>query len=360
LTVNIFNKINHSGNVKKFIETIPNTRYYGSKKKLLPWMYDILKDLNFYTVLDVFGGTASVSLLFQYMGKKVTFNDILNSNTISANALLNSKFDKYLPSDIMSFFDNVKPLYGTISKHYENIFFTTDENMWLDGAISAIMKIEDKNLQDLYFYFIFQASLMKRPYNLFHRANLYMRTNKGINRSFGNAVTWNRSFTKTIEFLIQDYFSMEKYGIPAEILPPTDASKLNSGYDLVYIDPPYIQGAKKDTYWKKYHFLEGMVNYDQWERNIQTNLKTKQFGSNSVIDEWETPALFTKKLSLLIQQHKNSIVALSYVSNATPSEEKLLEIFSNYFEKVTIFYKYHSHAMAKSKKTEILIIGEPL
>jgi hypothetical protein len=33
-----------------------------------------------------------------------------------------------------------------------------------------------------------QACLAKRPYNLFHRANLYMRT-QDVERSFGNKTT---------------------------------------------------------------------------------------------------------------------------------------------------------------------------
>ena len=51
------------------ISDIPKTRYYGSKRKLLTWLYDTVKGFEFDTVLDVFGGTASVSRLFQEMRK---------------------------------------------------------------------------------------------------------------------------------------------------------------------------------------------------------------------------------------------------------------------------------------------------
>ncbi len=48
-----------------FLSSFPKTRYYGSKRRLLDWIYHALKDLPFNSVLDGFGGTASVSLLFK-------------------------------------------------------------------------------------------------------------------------------------------------------------------------------------------------------------------------------------------------------------------------------------------------------
>jgi adenine-specific DNA-methyltransferase len=53
----------------------PTTRYQGSKRKLLLWLYKHISPLNFKSVLDVFGGTACVSYLFKIMDKQVTYND---------------------------------------------------------------------------------------------------------------------------------------------------------------------------------------------------------------------------------------------------------------------------------------------
>ena len=66
----------------------PTTRYQGSKRSILPWIYENLKSLPFETVLDGFGGTGSVSYLFKLMNKKVTFNDILPSNRMTGIALI--------------------------------------------------------------------------------------------------------------------------------------------------------------------------------------------------------------------------------------------------------------------------------
>ena len=38
----------------------PSTRYQGSKRKLLPWIYENVKDIQFESVVDLFGGSGIV------------------------------------------------------------------------------------------------------------------------------------------------------------------------------------------------------------------------------------------------------------------------------------------------------------
>ena len=40
----------------------PSTRYSGSKRRLLDWIWENTSELKFSNMLDVFGVTASVSL----------------------------------------------------------------------------------------------------------------------------------------------------------------------------------------------------------------------------------------------------------------------------------------------------------
>ena len=108
----------------KLINSFPQTRYYGSKRRLLSWLYSELLPIKFTTVLDAFGGTASVSQLFRLMQKKVTFHDALQFNVDVARTILSDTlvFDH---SSLASFLESVKPHYGVVSKHFENIFFCT-------------------------------------------------------------------------------------------------------------------------------------------------------------------------------------------------------------------------------------------
>ena len=46
------------------------------------------------------------------------------------------------------------------------------------------------------------------------------------------------------------------------VLSSGNVEKLKAGYDLVYIDPPYISNIaryNRDDYWRRYHFLEGLA-----------------------------------------------------------------------------------------------------
>lgn len=110
------------------IACFPKTRYYGSKHRLLGWIYHALKDLPFNIVLDGFGGTASVSLLFKAMGKQVSFHDVLLCNTIAAQALLADEMLFASITKAHDFIDQIRPDYGFISTTSSRMYYTDEEN----------------------------------------------------------------------------------------------------------------------------------------------------------------------------------------------------------------------------------------
>lgn len=355
----IYIQTNHESKID--FSVFPNTRYYGSKKRILKWIYENLKDLEFKTVLDCFGGTASVSLLFQTMNKHVTFNDALKSNTIFANVLLRGGISNKQLFKYEQLFTQIMPVKnGFISSNFQNIFFLDRENEWLDGAINTINNLPNKIDKQVCLYVLCQACLMKRPFNIFHRANLYLRT-ADVKRKFGNLTTWNTPF---IDITKRILYELHKLPVKKEsnfkVLATKSAEEIKNKYDLVYIDPPYITDKiNGDGYWKKYHFLEGLVNYEDWALNIDNTTKIKMLKSNDNIKKWESKNEFKQRLFDLIEYHKNSIVVLSYMTNAIPSINELEEFFKLHFKEITINIFPLSHALAKSKRTEILMIGVP-
>lgn len=345
-------------NISQQIATFPKTRYYGSKRRLLNWVFKELKDLPFNTVLDGFGGTASVSLLFKAMGKEVTFNDALMSNTISAKVLLAEE----LPLDLTeaySFIDSIEPIEGFISNTFEGMYYTQEENNWLDGAANKIHMLEDELKRCIYLYSLFQACLMKRPFNLFHRANLNLRTNNNIKRSFGNYVTWEKPFSDLMKARLKGVFQLVSPSKHiSHILQNGDVSKLDTGYDLVYLDPPYVNLRNKgDDYLMRYHFLEGLSDYKNWKNHISQESKIKSFNKNLYISEWQSKTTFKENLFNLIKKHNQSIVVLSYLANAYPAELEIIECFESNFQYVNVIRKDFCHALAKEKKIELLFIG---
>lgn len=345
--------------IKKF----PTTRYYGSKRKLLPWIFENLKGLKFNTVLDGFGGTGSVSLLFKAMNKEVTYLDGFSFNSYVAKAVLADELYVTL-KDFQNFVTDICPRKGFISKNFQGFYYKDEENEWLDGFFK---KLSDgaisEDVKSIYMYTLFQACLKKRPFNLFHRINLHLRLNKKVKRSFGNFVTWERPFPTLMEQAYKELQTSIWNGkSKTHVLKPQCISKVRGGFDLVYIDPPYISLTEKDNredYWRRYHFLEGLSNYAEWAQLINKKSPLHSIDEPKHFLEWNQKRCFQEKLRKLVEAHKNSIVVLSYVSNAYPSESWIQEMFEEFFPRVSVHSKKHTHALSKKEKRELLFIGRP-
>lgn len=344
--------------IKKF----PKTRFYGSKRRLLNWIYHALKDVRFKTVLDGFGGTGSVSLLFKTMGKEVTYHDGLLFNSLAAQALLAEDFPFASIDEPHKFIDGIQPTDGFISETFQGMYYTDAENRWLDGAATAIHQISEPAIRNVYLYGLFQACLKKRPFNLFHRANLNLRLNTGVKRSFGNAVTWETPFPILMKASLSDLIHAAKGALhKVNFLPPGDVTKVNSGYDLVYLDPPYVNGSSStDDYLRRYHFLEGLSDYGGWANSVNLSSHLKELNPRQHIRDWQSKRIFQERLFSLVAKHHQSIVVLSYLSGAYPSEDEITLHFERNFKQVHVLRKDFCHALAKEKRIELLFIGSNL
>lgn len=178
----------------------PSTRYQGSKYKLVDWIEMNTSNLQFDTVLDAFGGTGCVGYMFKKNGKRVFYNDILKFNSYIATALIKNSTETLEQKDInfiLTKHSSIK--YPTfIQDTFNDIYFTQEENKWLDITITNIFNIQNEYKQALALYALFQACIIKRPYNLFHRKNLYIRMSKEL-------VSMLENFKKHIEIKSIDY-----------------------------------------------------------------------------------------------------------------------------------------------------------
>jgi len=338
----------------------PKTRYQGSKYKLLEWIWQHISDLHFNTVLDAFGGSGCVSHFLKARGKSVTYNDILLSNYIIGQAIVANDSDTLSQSDVsflVSRHENQK-YSDFIAKNFHDIYFTDAENVWLDTIAQNIPKLRNRNRKALAYYALFQSAISKRPYNLFHRKNLYMRTSK-VKRSFGNKATWDKPFEKHFRHFVQEAnAAVFSNGRPCRVLN-FDALAVPGEYDLVYIDTPYInrKGTGVD-YYGFYHFLEGLAGYKSWEQKIDHGSKHKRM--KPVKSVWTSPKEIHDAFRDLFKRFKHSKLVVSYRSDGIPSLQELVEIMRQFKQDVSVFemdgnYKYVLSTNHKS--TEVLIIG---
>jgi adenine-specific DNA-methyltransferase len=344
----------------KTASTFPKTRYYGSKLRIVDWLEACTSDLQFNTALDAFGGTATVSLMLKNMAKHVTYNDALTSNQYVAKALLHQE-RKYVQNEITSFFGKIEPTVGFISETFSDYYYYDEENQWLDGAVQAIHRTRNPQKKADMFYCLYQACLQKRPFNLFHRKNLYLRKNCNRDTKFGNWRTWEKSFSEHIEKASIELIKAKNIESgKADILPPGDASEIPANFDLVYIDPPYLKqtgSGNSLNYLDRYHFLEGMADYKRWSTRICYSKKNRPLEPIQAISDWNNKAKFKEKLFDLIETHKKSIVVLSYSTNGYPTTEEITRHFEDTFNDVVVLRKKLPHALKKNENEEISIIG---
>jgi len=341
--------------------SFPSTRYQGSKSKIVDWIWDNIKLLSFNTALDAFGGTGSVSYMLKSKGKSVTYNDILKFNHIIGKALIENN-DTVLTNEDIEFilYKNENIQYPTvIQDNFQNIFYLDEENIWLDMVITNITNIKDQYKQALAWFALFQSCIIKRPYNLFHRANLYVRMSD-VERSFGNKTTWDKSFENHFTHFAQEANNAIFNG--ENICTSINYNALdieNVNYDLVYIDTPYINNSGIGTdYFNFYHFLEGMADYNNWEKRIVKKYKHHPL-NNIEKNFWNDKKEIFKAFDALIKKYNKSIIVISYRNDGIPSEAQLLEIIKKYKKHVyEIKSKDYKYVLSHKASKEILFIAE--
>jgi len=354
------------------LHEFPTTRYQGSKRKILPWIYSAIKNLEFETALDAFGGSSSVSYLFKKMNKSVTYNDKLMFNHLIGKAIIENSFTKLTKHDLSSLLISHKELTypNFIEKYFKDIYFLEEENAWLDKVTFNIVNMNHYSAdilqykKSLAYYSLFQASIIKRPYNLFHRKNLNMRT-ADVYRDFGNKVTWERPFE---EYLVK--FAEEANSLvfdTGKVCYSLNLSALDIdpyGYDLVYLDPPYLRldhDHESSNYLRCYHFLEGLSKYQDWQELIDFTSKNLRFKDNIISNDFSTK-LVMETYEKLISKYKNSIIVLSYKMGGMPSIDFLKDLVKRVKGNVHTYSKPYIYALNRQngdakRNKEVLIIG---
>jgi adenine-specific DNA methylase len=336
----------------------PSTRYQGSKSKLVKWIEYHTKNLKFKTVLDAFGGTGCVSHMFKSGNKQVIYNDILRFNYYIGLALVENSEVILDDSDIdIILAKDKKVVYPSfIADTFQNIYFTDEENEWLDIVVTNISRVKDKYKQALAYYALFQSCIIKRPYNLFHRKNLYIRT-ADVKRSFGNKVSWDTSFDFYFRKFAKEansaVFSNGKHNKSVN----KDIFDLDFQADLVYIDTPYIsKNGVGVNYLDFYHFLEGLTQYDLWKQKVDEKSKHKKI--KSIPSAWNDKSQIELSFDNLFNKFKNSTLVISYRNDGIPSVNGLLGILRKYktnIEEKQLDYKY---VLSAKDTKEVLIIGQ--
>ncbi|HBR16014.1 MAG TPA: DNA methyltransferase [Deltaproteobacteria bacterium] len=341
------------------VGVLPSTRYQGSKSKILNWIDYYTKDLDFDSVLDAFGGTGCVGYMYKKNGKQVFYNDSLKFNHYVGLAIIENPGVTLDDRDVDFILKKQSGVQypSFIYDTFHDIYFTDEENKWLDVVIANIRKIKNKYKQALAYYALFQSCIIKRPYNLFHRKNLYIRTAE-VERSFGNKKTWDTPFEdhfiKFAEEANSAVFNNQKNNkaLHSDIFD-LDIPKT----DLVYIDTPYLSAKGVGVnYFDFYHFLEGIVSYYQWENLIDENSKHKRIKNGK--NEWCNKGEIHKAFEKVFAKFKDSILVVSYRDDGTPAIAELITMLEKYKKSIEVKKLDYKYVLSNGNSKEVLIIAQ--
>ncbi len=337
----------------------PSTRYQGSKAKLAAWIGEQIAGLDFHSCLDAFGGTGAVAYRLKQAGKAVTYNDLLRFNYQFGRALIENS-DICLSREELDWL--VTPHAELVYPHFvqdtfSGIYFTDDENAWIDQTIANIRQLSDPYKFALAFFALSQACIIKRPYNLFHRKNLYIRLAE-VERSFGNKTTWDTSFEEWFRVFAREANQAVFNNGQSNCAFNGDALTVPGNYDLVYLDPPYIsaQGVGVD-YLDFYHFLEGLTMYDDWSQFIDS--KSKHHRLKRHPSAWTDKRRIVSAFEQIFQRFQDSVIVVSYRSDGIPAESELIALLKKYKRQVQVeHYGQYKYVLSTNSETkEILLIG---
>ena len=340
----------------------PSTRYQGSKRKIVDWVWEHMDKVGFSSVLDAFGGTAAISHKAKQFDKRVVYNDFLRFNHQIGLAIIENS-DVELTEDDIDFLLQSHDHFDYpefIQREFDGLYFTDEENAWLDRMHVNIGELDDEYKRAIAYSALGQSCLAKRPYNLFHRANLYMRT-EDVDRSFGNKTTWEKSFEDHFREKVAEFNGAvfdngrDNRAFNEDVLDwePPDT-------DLVYLDPPYYDRTKQNgatDYQFYYHFLEGYLQYDDWGGMIDDSVKTKRLEHEP--SPWTDPDRIYDAFERLFEIFSDRAIVLSYNTAGLPTPEELNEMLEQHKDTVVAAAKEHQYALSTHEDSadELLFVA---
>lgn len=332
----------------------PPLRFMGSKHRLLPWLHEILSQVEFDSVLDAFSGSGCVAYLFKSMGKVVTTNDFLNFASLLGKATVENSGEVLRPWDIDRLLAIPTKQERFIEETFEGIFFTVEDLQFLDQIWANLRQLRHPYRRAVAISALVRSCLKRQPRGVFTVAGDPERYKDG-RRDLRLAL--REHFLEQVRVLNASVFDNGRqnrslHGDVFDIDP--------SGFDLVYLDPPYVPRSDDNCYIKRYHFLEGLSCYWQGMTILEDSRVKK-------LRKPYTPFSYRKDsisaFDRLFSRFRRSVIALSYSSNGYPDLDVLVQLLGGYKRSVIVFEKEHRYhfgthsAVNRAVVREYLIVG---
>jgi DNA adenine methylase/adenine-specific DNA-methyltransferase len=336
----------------------PQLRYMGSKHRLLPWIHEVLSQLEFTSALDAFSGSGCVAYLLKAMRKRVLANDFLQFSFCLAHATVENSGVSLLAEHLSELLEDNPQRQAFIETTYKDIFFTPKDLRFLDNVWSNLPALPSDYHRSLALAALMRSCLKRQPRGVFSVAGdpeHYKDGRRDLRLSL------EEHFVEVVAELNNTVFENGRQnraicGDVFEVEP--------QGIDLVYLDPPYVPRADDNCYIKRYHFLEGLASYWRAESaRIVESTKVKKIAKRYTPFSYRRTACAA--FDSLFHRFRRSILVLSYSSSGYPDLEHLVELMRRHKNSVEVFqreHRYHFGTHAKVSRDravvrEYLIVG---
>lgn len=335
--------------------TIPETegiKYAGSKLKIIPYIIDVLSELEVKNILDGFSGSTRVSQAFAKLGFDTTSNDIsVWSETFAKCFLLNDKPAKAY-QEIINHLNSLKGYDGWFTQHYggdgneaDKKPFQRKNTQKLDAirdeidrmnlpelersvALASLILALDSVDSTLGHYAAYLAEWSPRSYNnlLLKLPSLFIPT--------GNNTVLRGDVFKSIE---------------------------NREFDLAYFDPPYGSNNEKMPpsrvrYASYYHIWTTVILNDKPAVFGKVNRRedTRDQVAVSVFEEFRKDSndnfIAMKAIKKMIEATKARYILLSYSSGGRATKAELTDILNSSGKLIKVIEIDYKHNVMASMR----------
>ena len=329
----------------------PRLRYMGSKYRLVPYLAEVFTELGGGTVLDAFSGSGVVSYLLKTLGYRVTANDFLTFPSVIARATVVNQNVTLGAEDIEEICGPAADDRDFIQRTFRGLYFTGEDREFLDSAWSHIDRMSGHK-RDVAISALVLASARRQPRGVFTFTDLRYDDGRRDLR-----LSLREHFRERVGEYNRVVFDS---GQPCTALSSDVFALSPQPYDIVYLDPPYAPPRDDNCYIKRYHFLEGLAVY--WRgQAIMEDTRTKKLPKRYTPFSYKHTV--TDALRRTFKQFQDSVIVLSYSSNAVPDaatiEALLCEVKDNVEVRLTDHtYTFGTHSAAQRRAvSEYLFIG---
>jgi DNA adenine methylase/adenine-specific DNA-methyltransferase len=292
-----------------------------------------------------------VSYLLKTLGYRVTANDFLGFPAVIARATVVNQNVRLTGDDIDTICGPAADDRDFIQRTFDGLYFTGEDRRFLDSAWSHIDHMTGHR-QALAVSALVLAAARKQPRGVF--------TVTGLRYDDGRR-DLRLPLREHFRERVADYNRVVFNGAQPCLAQSGDVFDLApQPFDVVYLDPPYAPPRDDNCYIKRYHFLEGLAAY--WRGlQIMENTHTKKLAKRYTPFSYKHTV--TDALRRTLKQFQDSVIVLSYSSNAVPDAATIVALLSEVKDDVQVrpidhTYSFGTHAAAQRRAvSEYLFIG---